>query len=181
MNTAYERLDSIIQDGKKYIKKDEVPKKKKQRSASRSTQTKQARAAKQAKSTKQAKPTKQKSAACSSFNNSVRKTSCTQMALKTQLTVSDRYFTGNVPRREPLIGQFLYYSGLISWDTLNHAIVWQRRQLPIIGTIAHDWGFLSAEEIQSILKERSYKDHFGEYARRNGYITNFQHLAIVGK
>ncbi len=31
------------------------------------------------------------------------------------------------------------------------------------------------------MKERNHKDHFGEYAHRNGYITKFQHLAIVGK
>ncbi len=103
------------------------------------------------------------------------------MALKAQSRVSDRYFTGIMPRRELLIGQFLYYSGLISWNTLNQAIVWQRRQRPIIGKIAQDWGILSAEDIQRILKGRSYKDHFGEYAHRNGYITKFQHLAIVGK
>ena len=193
VSTAYERLDSIIQDRKKYIIKNEVTKKKKPRSTGRRTQTKKVKPTKQAESTKQAKPkkqtkptktaktTKQKSAECFSFKNSVRKTSCTQVALKTQTTVSDRYFTGSIPRRELLIGQFLYYSGLISWNTLNQAIVWQRRQRPIIGKIALDWGILTSEEIQRILKERNYKDHFGEYARRNGYITNFQHLAIVGK
>ncbi len=199
MSTAYERLDSIIQSEKKYIIRDEVPKKRKPKSASRRTPakkakpTKTAKPTKQAKSTKKANPTKstkqakpvkpstQKSTAAFSFKNSVRKASCTQTTLKTQTTISDLYFTGIVPKRELLIGQFLYYSGLISWNTLTQAIVWQRRQRPIIGKIAQDWGILSAEDIQRILKERSYKDHFGEYAHRNGYITKFQHLAIVGK
>lgn len=196
MSTAYKRLDSIIQGEKKYIIKEEVPKKRKTRSASRSTPAKKAKAPKQAKAKKQTnsrkqtkstsqtettKPTKQKSTAGFSFMNSAKKACSTQMTLKAQATISDRYFTGNVPRRELLIGQFLYYSGLISWNALNQAIVWQRRQRPIIGKIALDWGILSAEDIQRIMKERSYKDHFGEYAHRNGYITKFQHLAIVGK
>ncbi len=211
MSRAYERIDSIIQSEKKYIIKDEVPKKRKPRSASRRTpakkakptwtvkQTKKAKPTKQAKpkkltkSTKHAKstrqtktttrarPTSQESTAGFSFKDSVKKVSCTHVTLKTQTTVSDSYFTGIVPKRELLIGQFLYYSGLISWNSLTQAIVWQRRQRPIIGKIAQDWGIMSAEDIQRILKERSYKDQFGEYAHRNGYITKFQHLAIVGK
>jgi hypothetical protein len=146
--------------------------------------TKQARSTTRAKSTKtaaRAKTTKQKSTGSFSFKKSVMDYNCTQAALKRQPTVLDRYFKGIVPKRELLIGQFLYYSGLISWNTLNQAIIWQRRQRPIIGKIAQDWGILSAEDVQRILKERNYKDHFGEYAHRNGYITKFQHLAIVGK
>ncbi|MHC4321857.1 MAG: J domain-containing protein, partial [Planctomycetota bacterium] len=143
MITAYERLDSIIQGGKKYIIRDEVPKKKKARSASRRTQT---------------KSTKQKSAPVSSYKNSVSKTRRTQ---KIQKRVSDRYYNGNIPECKLLIGQFLYYSGLISWKTLFDAVYWQRKQRPIIGKIAKDWGILSSVEIQRILKERSYKDNFG--------------------
>ncbi len=205
VSTAYERLDSIIQSEKKYIIKDEVTKKKKPKSASRRTAakkvkptkpvkatkkskpTKQAKSTKQVKSTKQTKTTtrartsKKKGTTDFSFKDSVNKPSSTQAMLKTPVAISDRYFTGTIPNRELLIGQFLYYSGLISWSTLNQAIVWQRRQRPIIGKIALDWGILSAEDIRRILKGRSYKDHFGEYAHRNGYITKFQHLAIVGK
>ncbi|MCP4254181.1 MAG: J domain-containing protein [Candidatus Scalindua sp.] len=199
MSTAFERLDSIIQSEKKIIIKNEIPKKKKPKSASRRTPakkakptntakptkkvkpTKQARATKQPKSTIRETTTKRESATSFSFKKNARKTDRTHVALKTQTNISDSYFTGNVPKRELLIGQFLYYSGLISWNTLTQAIVWQRRQRPIIGKIAQDWGILSTEDINRILKERSYKDQFGEYAHRNGYITKFQHLAIVGK
>ncbi|MDP6924188.1 MAG: hypothetical protein R2568_02880 [Candidatus Scalindua sp.] len=193
MSTAYERLDSIIQSEKKYIIKDEVPKKRKTKSASRRTPAKKAKPKKQRKSTtranltkqnkstKRTKTTKQKSSAGSSLKSNIKKACSTQMTRGTKTAISDRYFTGNVPKRELLIDQFLYCSGLISWNALTQAIVWQRRQRPIIGKIAQDWGILSSEEIQRILKERSYKDQFGEYAHRNGYITKFQHLAIVGK
>lgn len=158
--TAYERLDSIIQGEKIHIIRDEVPKKKKARKTSRRTQT------------------KQKSSAGFSYKSNINKTEHEQ---KKQNSVSGHFYTGNIPKRKLLIGQFLYYSSLISWNTLTKAIVWQRRQRPIIGKIAQDWGILSAEDIRTILKERSCKDNFGEYALRNGFITKFQHLAIVGK
>ena len=84
-------------------------------------------------------------------------------------------------KRKLLIGQFLYYSGWISWQTLLDALHWQRTQRPIVGKIALDWGILSSSDIQVILSKRSHKDKFGEYALRNGFITYFQLLAITGK
>ncbi len=94
---------------------------------------------------------------------------------------SDHFYTGDMPKRKLLIGQFLYYSGWISWQTLLDALQWQRKQRPIVGKIALDWGILSLSEIQVILSERSHKDKFGEYALRNGFITYFQLLAITGR
>ncbi len=94
---------------------------------------------------------------------------------------SDYFYKGDMPNRKLLIGQFLFCSRLISWHTLMEALQWQRKQRPIIGKIALDWGILSSDEIQRILSERSYKDKFGEYALRNGFITHFQLLAIMGR
>ena len=93
----------------------------------------------------------------------------------------DHFYEGHFPKRELLIGQFLYYSGLISWKTLIEAIIWQRKQRPPIGQIARHWGFLSSYDVQRILIERSYKEKFGEYALRKGYITPFQLMALIGK
>ncbi|MFQ5786931.1 MAG: molecular chaperone DnaJ, partial [Thermodesulfobacteriota bacterium] len=83
--------------------------------------------------------------------------------------------------RKLLLGQYLYYSGLVSWKTLIDSISWQRRQRPIIGQIALDWGILSNDTIQRILTERRCNERFGEYALHNGYITYFEFLAITGK
>ncbi len=94
---------------------------------------------------------------------------------------SEHFYKGDIPKRELFIGQFLYYSGWISWQTLLDALYWQRKQRPVVGKIALDWGILSSNEIQRILSERSYKDKFGEYALRNGFITYFQLLAITGR
>jgi hypothetical protein len=158
--TAYERLNSVVKGGKIYILRDEVPKKENAARANHYTQT------------------RQKSTSGFSYTGNVRTSKHTQMTRK---SASDRFYNGNVPKRELLIGQFLYYSGFISWKTLFDAVYWQRKRRPIIGKIALDWGILSADNIKRILTERNYKEHFGEYALRNGFITRFEHLAIVGR
>jgi hypothetical protein len=94
---------------------------------------------------------------------------------------ADHYYTGTLPRRTLLLGQFLYYAGHISWRTLIEAIAWQRQQRPKIGTIAVRWGFLTSSDVLRVLAERTLHERFGECARRIGYITAFEHLALVGK
>lgn len=86
-----------------------------------------------------------------------------------------------IPQMELLLGQFLYYSGMISWESLIKAIIWQRNQRPLFGQIAYDWNILSHNDIKEILKNRDFKDKFGDYALRHGFITSFQHMAIIGK
>ena len=100
---------------------------------------------------------------------------------KREKRLTDHYYKGYFPKRELLIGQFLYYSGLISWKTLIEAIIWQRKQRPPIGQIARDWGFLSLHDVQRILLGRNQKEKFGEYALRKGYITPYQLMALIGK
>lgn len=99
--------------------------------------------------------------------------------------VSDHFYKGWLPKRRLLIGQFLYYSGCISWRNLIDAIIWQKRQRPVIGHIALNWGMLSSYDIRRILTERNieqrHKEKFGEYAWSKGYITSFEHLALLGK
>jgi hypothetical protein len=158
--TAYERLNSIVQGGKIYILRDVMPSKENARRTKYHTQT------------------KEKSTSGFSYTGNARKARHTQMMKK---SASDRFYNGNVPKRELLIGQFLYYSGLISWKTLCDAVYWQRKQRPVIGKIALNWGILSSEDIRRILTERSYKDKFGEYALRNGFITHYEFLAIIGR
>ena len=89
--------------------------------------------------------------------------------------------SGSLPKRELLLGQFLYYSGIIPWTILIDAIVWQRMQRPPIGEIARQWNMLTEDDIQKILKERSFNEKFGAHALRKGYISAFQLLALVGR
>ena len=43
------------------------------------------------------------------------------------------YYAGRVPAWELRFGQFLYYRRCIPWDALIQALVWQRRQRPLLG------------------------------------------------
>jgi hypothetical protein len=94
---------------------------------------------------------------------------------------SDHFYTGSVPKGRLMIGQFLYYSGLISWRTLIEAICWQRRQRPQIGQIAIAWRIISSQDVIRILTDRTLNEKFGECALRIGYISNFELLALVGR
>lgn len=94
---------------------------------------------------------------------------------------SDHFYTGSFPKGSLMIGQFLYYSGLISWRTLIEAICWQWRQRPPIGQIAIAWGLISFQDVIRILTLRTLNEKFGECALRTGYISNFELLALVGK
>ena len=96
-------------------------------------------------------------------------------------TKPDVFYSGTMPLNELRLGQFLYYSGAISWKTLIDAISWQHRGKPLYGQIARDWGMLSSEEIQRIMKCKNTGEKIGEYARAKGYLSLFQHLAIMGK
>ncbi|HKI49168.1 MAG TPA: hypothetical protein VKA69_07560 [Desulfobacteria bacterium] len=89
--------------------------------------------------------------------------------------------TKNIPKRKLLIGQFLYYSGLISWQTLIDAIVWQRKQRPRIGEIALEWKMLSGKDVQRILQWKSLNEKFGERAVILGYLNRFELMALLGK
>ena len=94
---------------------------------------------------------------------------------------TDHFFNGKLPRRKLLIGQFLYYSGLISWNSYINAIIWQRRQRPSLGQIAQDWNMLSTKDIYNILLGRYQREKFGESAIRQGYLTPYQLMALLGK
>jgi len=94
---------------------------------------------------------------------------------------SDHFFDGKMPGRSLLIGQFLYYTGVISWQTLIDAIVWQRKQRPMIGQIALRWKKLSEQQIRTILMERRLGEKFGESAARAGYLTRFEVMALLGR
>lgn len=98
---------------------------------------------------------------------------------------SNLHYKGIIPDRILLTGQYLYYSGLISWQALIKAIHWQQRQRPPIGQIARQWGILSSYDIKNILIERSWEKgydlKFADYALKRGYITSFEHMALLGK
>jgi hypothetical protein len=95
-------------------------------------------------------------------------------------TVEPRY-TGRMPSRRLLFGQYLYYAGHISLSTLIKAIVWQRLQRPSVGAIAASWGWMEGSHILDILRRRKYGEKFGTCAVRCGYLSKNQILRLLEK
>jgi hypothetical protein len=96
---------------------------------------------------------------------------------------NDHFYShkGTVPKRKLLIGQYLYYSGYISWNTLIEIIVRQRRDRPRIGQIAVNWGLINSDQLQYILTNRKVTEKFGDYAVRNEFFTQRSLLALLYK
>lgn len=93
----------------------------------------------------------------------------------------DAYYSGTLPFHPLLFGQYLYYSGTITWKTLMDAIIWQRSRKKTYGQIALQWKMLSENDISNIMRRKKPGEKFGAYAKKSGYLTIFQHLAIMGK
>jgi hypothetical protein len=71
-------------------------------------------------------------------------------------------------------GEFLFYSGVISWNTLIASILWQSRQRERLGEIARRWGWLSEEELWQLLEDRRLGEKFGNLLLRHHLVTPFQ-------
>jgi len=92
----------------------------------------------------------------------------------------DHYWDADIPRTPLLFGQFLYYAGLITLDTLLSAITWQRSGRPSFGKIARMWGYLSDDDIRDIISSREDGEKIGDSAFRTGRLTRFQCDTVLG-
>jgi hypothetical protein len=90
-----------------------------------------------------------------------------------------------LPQRSLQLGQYLYYTGMVSWRQLIDALVWQRRQRPLIGQLALAWGLLSRDQINDVLQRRRLQGRlstpFAEFALECGYLTPSQHRALCAR
>jgi len=94
---------------------------------------------------------------------------------------ADHFFSGAIPQRHLLFGQFLFYSGIVSWKTYIRALIWQRRQRPLLGQLAMEWGLLTLQDIREILADRQLGEKFGESAVRQGYLKAYNLLTLLGR
>jgi len=98
---------------------------------------------------------------------------------------SDHYFEQQIPTRQLPFGQFLYYSGAISWKQLIDALVWQRQQRPMIGQLARKWGILTEQQVQAVLERRRasgrYEVKFADFAEELGFLTAKDKMALCGR
>jgi hypothetical protein len=94
--------------------------------------------------------------------------------------VREHFFMGTVPSRRVLFGQFIYYSGCISYRQLIDALLWQKVRRPLIGQIALRWKFLYEDEIREILRQRHRGEKFGDAALRSGHLMPEELRMILG-
>jgi hypothetical protein len=73
----------------------------------------------------------------------------------------------------------------VGWDDLVASIAWQRAQRPPIGRIAVNFGFLEPEDVATLLDRRREAGRsgmpLGDFAVREGFLTPFQLLAVLGQ
>ncbi|MFA6412330.1 MAG: DnaJ domain-containing protein [Syntrophales bacterium] len=91
------------------------------------------------------------------------------------------FYKGEIPSRKIFMGQFLYYSGVISMRQMWDAVVWQKIQRPRLGDIACQLRWLSPLDIQNILRRRRRGELFGEFGLRTGLLSFYQVLVLLGR
>ena len=91
------------------------------------------------------------------------------------------FYKGEIPPRRIFIGQFLYYSGVISMRQMWGAVGWQKIQRPRLGDIACNLRWLSPFDIQNFVRHRDRGELFGEFALRTGLLSFYQLLVLLGR
>ncbi len=92
-----------------------------------------------------------------------------------------RFYTGRMPGRKLFLGQFLYYSGIITRHTHACAVCWQKMSRPMVGRLAGQWKMLSRHDIYDILLGREPGERFCEAGLRLGYLTEHQTAALLAR
>jgi hypothetical protein len=105
----------------------------------------------------------------------------TRPATKPPAPRRHHFYTGQVPPKKILIGQFLYYSGAISMQQMWGAVVWQKIRRPRLGDIACKLDWLDLLDIKNIMRHRRKGELFGEFATRTGLLSSYQLLVLLGR
>ncbi|MDT8441803.1 MAG: hypothetical protein RQ723_09095 [Desulfuromonadales bacterium] len=76
-------------------------------------------------------------------------------------------------------GMYACYKGKVSYRDLIEALIWQRRQRPVLGEIASRWGWLNDEQIRQICQYRGRALRFGGKALEMGLLSGLQVDTLV--
>jgi hypothetical protein len=87
---------------------------------------------------------------------------------------TDFFYSGRLPLRRLLLGEFLFYSRVVSWESLIKAIVWQRRQRPKFGRIASERGWIHPGQARSAALKKGAGTPIGEAMIRFGLLERWQ-------
>ncbi len=119
------------------------------------------------------------SSSASSFHSARKPPSRTQDRPNPTRPEGARAHGAFLPNRELLFGQFLYYSGHISWEALIGSVVWQKMNRPMVGKLAMELKMISPGQIREILLKRKAGEKFGECAVRLNFISEFNMKALL--
>lgn len=86
----------------------------------------------------------------------------------------ERYYDGPLPPIELRLGLFLYFRGVVSYQTVVRALLWQRDLRPSLGALACTWGWLTDDLVPYILSATHIPAPFGERAVKLGLINGNQ-------
>ena len=89
-------------------------------------------------------------------------------------TEGEQYYSGQIPAIELKLGLFLYYSGIVSYQAVVRALIWQRGLRPPLGDFACQWGWLTQKDVSLILAATEIVGSFGERALALGLLTQSQ-------
>ena len=76
------------------------------------------------------------------------------------------FYQAPMPQKIVRFAEFLYYKGLIDWNTLISSIVWQYQARPKIGEIALQLELLDKESFLYIIRNKGFQEKFGQAAVR---------------
>ena len=108
-----------------------------------------------------------------------RRGSSVPKATQTAAAQGDHFWSGPIPSRTLRLGEYLYYTGRISWMNLIRALAWQARQRPRFGQVATRLGYLSPELIAEALSRRQSQERIGEVALRLRLLTRLQQQVVL--
>ncbi len=103
-----------------------------------------------------------------------RKKTVSPVAARPGPVPGEHYYRGPFPVIELKLGLYLYYSGVVSYQAVVRAIIWQRDQRPPLGAFARKWGWLSEADVSAILAATEIAGSFGERAVALGMLTQSQ-------
>jgi len=89
-----------------------------------------------------------------------------------------------MPRRELRFAEFLYYSGVVSWQQLVAAITWQLQHRPRVGELAVACGLMTKQEVAQLLGQRlrtRSQTAFAQFAVDEGRISAAQRTRLLSQ
>lgn len=96
-----------------------------------------------------------------------------------EVSSTESYYQGALPRRQLLFGHFLYYSGLANWRTIARVLSWQRIERPRLGELGRRFGMFDQDDIATILQYRKPCKPFGQTARMLGMLSEQQLQMLI--